>query len=151
MIFLGNFVVMVGLNRRTKWRNIELWERKVSLLHWGCWHSGLAQHHARTPGPIWLSLTAPPRRLTITRHHRRVLSYLFRQFASASSSVQHLVVITVADLATTVATVTTAAAGTGADNIITGIDNVCVKVAVQPPYTGSDGGSLRDSPAPLPL
>jgi hypothetical protein len=131
MIFLGNFVVMVGLNRRTNWRNIELWERKVSLSHWGCWHSGLAQHHARTPGPIWLSLTAPPRRLTIMRHHRRVLSYLFRQFASASSSVQHLVAITVADLATIVAIVPTAAAVIGADIIIiTGANHFGVTAAV---------------------
>ncbi len=39
---------------------------------------------------------------------------MFRQFASASSSVQRLVVITVRDLASTVATGSTAAAVTGA-------------------------------------
>jgi hypothetical protein len=47
---------------------------------------------------------------------------MFRQFASASSSVQHLVGIMVADLATTVATVTAAAAVIGADIIIIGTD-----------------------------
>jgi len=62
------------------------------------------------------------------RHHRRVLSCLFRQFASASSSVQHLEAITVVDLATT-ATVTTATAVIGAGIIITGIDNFCVAAA----------------------
>src|SRR4029077_3636151 len=120
LIFLGNFVVIVGLNRRNNWRNIRSWERKVSLLHWRCSHSGLAQRYARTPAPICLSLTAHPRRLTITRHHRRALSYLFRQFASASPSVQRLAVITDRDLATTVATGSMVAAVTGADIIGTG-------------------------------
>ena len=45
---------------------------------------------------------------------------MFRQFASASSSVQRLVVITVRDLATTVATASTAATVTGADITIAG-------------------------------
>jgi hypothetical protein len=45
---------------------------------------------------------------------------MFRQFASASSSVQRLVVITVRDLASTVATGFTAATLTGAGTIITG-------------------------------
>src|SRR4029077_11391911 len=120
LIFLGNFVVIVGLNRRNNWRNIRSWERKVSLLHWRCSHSGLAQRYARTPATIWLSLTAHPRRLIITRHRRRALSYLFRQFASASPSVQRLAVITARDLATTVATGSMVAAVTGADIIGTG-------------------------------
>jgi hypothetical protein len=54
------------------------------------------------------------------RHHRRDLSYMFRQFASASPSVQRLVVTTVRDLASTVATGSTAATVTGAGTIITG-------------------------------
>ena len=54
------------------------------------------------------------------RHHRRALSYMFRQFASASSSVQRLVVITVRDLATTAATGFTVAMHTGAVVTIAG-------------------------------
>src|SRR5436305_3180658 len=97
LIFVGNFVLVVGLNRPNNWRNIRSWRKKVWLSHWRCSHSGLAQRYGRTPAPIWLSLTAHPRQLTITRHHRRVLSYMCRQFASASSLVQPLVGITVGD------------------------------------------------------
>ena len=62
------------------------------------------------------------------RHRRRALSYMFRQFASASSSLQRLVVITVRDLATTVATGSTAAAATGAVITIAGIEVVAAGV-----------------------
>ena len=150
LIFLGNFVVIVGLNRRNNWRNIRSWERKVSLLHWRCSHSGLAQRYAPTPAPIWLSLTAHQRRLTITRHHRPALSYMFRQFASASSSVQRLVVITVRDLATTVVAGSTATTVTGADIIITGT-NQCVCRGCVSRLAGESGSRLNDWPASLPL
>jgi hypothetical protein len=46
---------------------------------------------------------------------------MFRQFASASSSVQRLVVITVRDMGTTVATVSTADTVIGAIITIAGI------------------------------
>ena len=70
------------------------------------------------------------RRLIITRHRRRALSYLFRQFASAWSWVQRLVVIMVRD--STVAAGSTAATLTGADIIVTGTDQrrVCIEAAV---------------------
>jgi len=54
---------------------------------------------------------------------------MLRQFASESSSVQRLVVITVRDLATTVAAGSTAVTVTGAVATIAGI-NVCVEAAV---------------------
>ena len=54
------------------------------------------------------------------RHHRRALSYMFRQFALASSSVQRLVVITVRDLASMVVTGSMAATLIGADVTIIG-------------------------------
>ena len=64
------------------------------------------------------------------RHRRRALSYMFRQFALASSSVQRLVAITVRDLATTVATGSMADAATGAVITIAGTNQVCVEAAV---------------------
>ena len=86
------------------------------------------------------------------RHHRRALSYMFRQFASASSSVQRLVVITVRDLVTTVATGSMAAAVTGADIIITGINQrLCRSGCISRRIRESDAASLKDSRAPLPF
>ncbi len=77
---------------------------------------------------------------------------MFRQFASASSSVQRLVVITVRDLATTVATGSTAATLTGAGIIITGTNQVCVEAAVSAAtQVKADAARLNDSPAPLPF
>ena len=150
--FHGNFMVIVGFNRRNNWRNIRSWERKVSLLHWRCLLSGLAQRCARTPAPIWLSLTAHPRRLTIMRPHRRALSYIFRQFVSASSWAQRLAVIMVRDLATT-AIATTVAVLIGADIAITGINpplcrGGCVSRAAQ---MKSEAVSLKDLPPPFPF
>ncbi len=84
------------------------------------------------------------------RHHRRALSYMFRQFASASSSVQHLVVITVRDLASTVATGSTAATLTGAVVTIAGINqDLCRGRCVSRHAGKSDGRGLNDLPAPL--
>ena len=54
------------------------------------------------------------------RHRRRALSYMFRQFALASSSVQRLVVITVRDLASMVVTGSMAATLIGANVTIIG-------------------------------
>jgi hypothetical protein len=78
--------------------------------------------------------------------------YMFRQFASASSSVRRLVVITVRDLVTTV-TATTVAVLIGADIAITGINpplcrGGCVSRATQ---IESDAFRLKDLPAPLPF
>ena len=152
LIFLGNFVVIVGLNRRNNWRNIRSWERKVSLLHWRCSHSGLAQRYARTPAPIWLSLTAHPHRLIITRHRRRALSYLFRQFGSVSSSVQRLVVITVRDLVTTAAAGSMAATLTGADIIVIGTNQrLCRNGCLSHHTDECNGASPKDSSASLPF
>ena len=64
------------------------------------------------------------------RHRRRALSYMFRQFALASLSVQRLVVITVRDLASMVVTGSMAATLIGADVAITGTNQVCVEAAV---------------------
>ena len=76
---------------------------------------------------------------------------MLRQFASESSSVQRLVVITVRDLATTVAAGSTAVTVTGAVATIAGI-NVCVEGGCVSRHAGeSVGRRLNDSPGPLPL
>ena len=58
------------------------------------------------------------------RRRRRALSYMFRQFALASSSVQRLVVITVRDLATMAVAAFMAATLIGADVAIIGTNQV---------------------------
>ena len=86
------------------------------------------------------------------RHRRRALSYMFRQFALASSSVQRLVVITVRDLATTVGTGFTAAMHTGAVVTIAGTNQrLCRGDCISRHIRESDAASLKDSRAPLPF
>ena len=86
------------------------------------------------------------------RHRRRALSYMFRQFALASSSVQRLVVITVRDLATTVATDFMADAATGAVITIAGTNQVCVEAAGSAAMrVKADAGVLNGSCARLPF
>ena len=86
------------------------------------------------------------------RHRRRALSYMFRQFALASSSVQRLVAITVRDLATTVATGSMADAATGAVITIAGTNQVCVEAAVSAAMrVKADAGALNGSCARLPF
>jgi len=79
------------------------------------------------------------------RRHRRALSYMFRQFVSASSSVQRLAVITVRDLATT-GTVTTVATLIGADIAVTGINQRMYRRLCQSPHGGKDVVVLTTRP-----
>ncbi len=86
------------------------------------------------------------------RYHPRALSYMFRQSALASSSVQRLVVITVRDLVTTVATDSTAAALIGVDVTIIGTNQrLCRGGCISRHMRESDAASLKDSRAPLPF
>ena len=86
------------------------------------------------------------------RHHRRALSYMFRQFASAASSVQRLVVITVRDLASMVVTGSMAATLIGADVTIIGTNQrLCRGGCISRHIRESDAASLKDSRAPLPF
>ena len=77
---------------------------------------------------------------------------MFRQFASAFSSVQRLVVITVRDLASMAATGTTVATLIGADIIVIGTNQRLCRAGCLSRHTDeSDAASLKESRASLPF
>src|SRR5262249_32741631 len=107
-----------------------IWETNLSSWHWLYWHWCLELLCARTRAQIWLSLTAPPRPVIITRRrHHRGLCFSFRQFALVSASARALA-ITDRGMGITGHTASTAAALIGADTV-TGIERNSVAAALR--------------------